>query len=230
MKLFEKKSKKASKENLEELKDSGLDALNVDLIKGEKEEVVNWSKYIAFIFLALVAASVLALEVYWLIGWWENQENKRALEIEENIEFLRSEIKELETEYQVLTDFKVKADMLDNLLAKHPYWTNFFNWIERRTLTNVTWASFAADLSGRYNLQAEAKTFADISWQVRSFLDDEFVKSVSVTNGTGGLREETREIPGLLDEDENPVMETYLESSVNFSLELEIDPKLFYRQ
>lgn len=238
MKLFSKKPKKApKKEEIKEEKveqernlESSLDILDVDLIKGEKEEVQNWSKYIAFIFLAVVAASVLALEAYWLIGWWENQENNRALQIEKNIEDLRVEIKDLEADYQVLTDFKVKADMLEDLLAKHPYWTNFFNWIERRTLSNVTWDSFSADLSGDYTLQGEAKTFADISWQVRAFLDDELVKDVSVDSGTGGLREETREIPGLLDEEGDPIMETYLVSSVSFSLNIKVDPRIFYRQ
>lgn len=231
MKLFEKKTKKTPKkkeENKEE--EFGLGVLDVDLIKGEKQKVLNWSKYVAFIFLAIVAASVLALEAYWLISWWENQENKRAVEIEKNIEDLRAEIKQLESDYKVLTQFKTKADMLDDLLANHPYWTKFFNWIERRTLSNVSWESFSADLSGSYSLKAEAKTFADISWQVRSFLDDDLVKSVSVNSGSGGLREEIREIPGMFDEEENPITETYLESSVEFSLELEIDPKLFYRQ
>ncbi len=234
MKLFEKKSKKTPNNNEEMEKDSykesGLDVLDVDLIKGEKEKVLDWSKYVAFIFLAVVAASILALEAYWLIGWWEGNENNRALEIEENIKGLRGEIKQLESDYRVLTEFKEKADMLDDLLAKHPYWTNFFNWIERRTLSNVSWESFSADLSGNYSLQAEAKTFADISWQVRSFLDDELVKSVNVDSGDGGLTEESREIPGLFDEEENPIMESYLESNVNFSLNLEINPKLFYRQ
>ncbi len=242
MKLFAKKPKKAPKkeETKEEKKEekveqeknleSSLDVLDVDLIKGEKQEVFDWGKYIAFIFLAVVAASVLALEAYWLIAWWENQEDNRASQIEKNIEEIRSEIKEIEGEYQVLTDFKVKADMLDDLLTKHPYWTNFFNWIERRTLSNVTWESFTADLSGDYTLQGEAKTFADISWQVRSFLDDELVNEVSVDSGTGGLREETREIPGLLDEEDNPIMETYLVSSVSFTLNLKIDPRIFYHQ
>jgi hypothetical protein len=237
MKFFEKKSKKTPKEKdekkVEDLKkeeEFGLGVLDVDLIKGEKEKVLNWSKYVAFIFLAVVAASVLALEAYWLIGWWENQENKRALEIEKNIENLRKDIKQLDNDYKLLTQFKAKADMLDDLLAKHPYWTNFFNWIERRTLSNVSWQSFSADLSGTYSLQAEAKTFADISWQVRSFLDDDLVKSVDVNNGTGGLREERREVPGMFDEDDNPIMESFLESSVDFTLELKIDPKLFYRR
>ncbi len=223
----EKKDKKASDENEQS---AGLNVLDVDLIKGEQEKKLNWGKYIAFIFLAVVASSVLALEAYWLIGWWENKENQRAQEIEANIENLKNEVSQLEEEYQALTEFKVKADVLEDLLANHPYWTNFFNWIERRTLSNVTWDSFSADLSGSYSLNGEADTFADISWQVRSFLDDKLVEDVRVSSGTGGLREETREIPGLLDDEGEPVMETYLESNVTFSLDLEINPSLFYRQ
>ncbi len=223
-------NEKQKRKNQESENDSSLNILDVDLIKGEQERKLNWSKYVAFIFLAVVVASVLALEVYWLIGWWKSQENKRAAEIEKDIEEVRSEVSQLEDEYQTLTEFKIKADLLDDLLAKHPYWTNFFTWIERTTLLNVTWDSFSADLSGNYSLNGEATTFADISWQVRSFLEDDMVKNVSVDSGTGGLREETREIEGLLDEEGDPVMESYLESNVTFSLNLEIDPALFYRK
>lgn len=223
-------NEKQKRKNQESENDSSLNILDVDLIKGEQERKLNWSKYVAFIFLAVVATAVLALEVYWLIGWWEAQENKRAAEIEKDIEEVRSEVSQLEDEYQTLTEFKIKADLLDDLLAKHPYWTNFFTWIERTTLLNVTWDSFSADLSGNYSLNGEATTFADISWQVRSFLEDDMVKNVSVDSGTGGLREETREIEGLLDEEGDPVMESYLESNVTFSLNLEIDPALFYRK
>jgi hypothetical protein len=207
-----------------------LNILDVDLIKGEKEKKLDWSKYIAFIFLTVVAASVLAFEVYWLIGWWEKQENKRTQEIEKNIKNIKEEISQLEAEYQTITELKIKADILEELLAHHPFWTNFFNWIERRTLSTVSWESFSADLSGSYSLNGEAKTFADISWQTRSFLDDKLVEAVNVNSGDGGLRQETRAIPGLFDEDDNPIMETYLESSVTFSLDLEISPTLFYRQ
>ncbi len=225
----EEKKKKDGNEKDENEQSAGLNILDVDLIKGEQEKKLNWSKYIAFIFLAVVASSVLALEIYWLIGWWENQESKRVQAIEESIEILKKDIRQLEEEYQTLTEFKVKADILEDLLAQHPYWTNFFNWIERRTLSTVTWASFSADLSGSYSLSGEASTFADISWQVRSFLDDQIVKDVNVSSGSGGLIEGSREVPGLLDEEGEPVRETYLESNVTFSLNLQIDPALFYR-
>lgn len=235
---MEKNTSKNTEEKKKENRDvrdeneqnAGLNVLDVDLIKGEQEKKLNWSKYVAFIFLVVVASSVLALEAYWLIGWWENKENQRSQEIETNIKNVKEQISQLEEEYQALTEFKVKADVLEDLLDQHPYWTNFFNWIERITLSNVTWDSFSADLSGSYSLNGEANTFADISWQVRSFLENEFVEDVGVSSGTGGLREETREIPGLLDDEGDPIMETYLESNVTFSLDLQINPALFYRK
>lgn len=175
----EKKKKNLNQESENE---SGLSILDVDLIKGEKDEKINWRKYISFIFLAVIASSVLALEVYWLIGWWEFRENKQARKIEEEVKQVQVQVGELESSYKNLTDIKERVDIVHNLLDNHPYWTNFFNFLEERTLSSVFWDSFSGDLSGSYSLRGETDTYSEINWQTSVFLDSEFVNSAQSGN------------------------------------------------
>ncbi len=227
MKLFDKK---LNKEKKREGPASGLDMLNVDLIKGEKEEVLNWGKYLGLIFLVLVVSSILVLEVYWLLNWWEKTEAQKVEIIDEDVKSIKDEISQLEIEYKELTNFKVRADLANNLLNKHPYWTNFFEWLEGVTLSSVTWESFSGDLNGKYSLSGKSNTFADISWQVKAFLDDENVLSVGATSYSGGARSEIVEVGRFENEDGEEEIETraVLRSSVSFTLNLEINPNIFY--
>lgn len=223
MKIFSKKNKE------EEIKSSkGLNVLDVDLIKDQDEKPLYWGKYIGLIILTIIISSVLALEVYWLINWWTEQESYKSQETEEEVEKVKEKINNLSTEYQELSEFKIKMGLVDELIETQAHWTNFFNWLERKTISSVTWQSFSGDLSGVYSLQGNGRTFADISWQVRSFLQDDWVKYVSVDSGSGGITEVIEEIEGRFDEEGEPLTETVLTSEVSFSLQLEIDPTLFY--
>ncbi len=216
MKFFTKNKKPKSssriKGNL-----ASPEILEVNLIKDEASNFLNWRKFFAPLFLSVLVAAILVAEVYFLIGWWEKQESERSLVVDSNYQVVLADIKELQTDYQKLTDFKNKVDLMKNLINHHPYWTNFFNWLESRTLSSITLDGFSGDLKGQYSFGARTNTFADISWQVRALLDDEHVLKASVDSGSGGI---------ITSEDEDGNID--LSSEVSFSIELEIDPKIFY--
>jgi hypothetical protein len=226
MNIFDKKTKSE-----EEIKSSeGLNVLDVDLIKDQDEKSLNWAKYIGLIVLSFIISAALSLEIYWLIGWWEGQEGQKSQKTEEEINQVKEEIEKLSNDYQEFTEFKIKTDIVKELIKTQAHWTNFFNWLERKTLSSVTWQSFSGDLSGIYNLDGQASTFADISWQTRAFLQDDWVRLVSVDSGSGGITEKTVEIEGRFDNDGSVMTQTVLTSDVSFNLQLEINPVLFYHQ
>lgn len=217
MKIFSKKPKEIkktkAKSNL-----ASPEILEVNLIKDEASAFLNWRKFFAPLFLSILVAFILVAEVYFLIGWWEKQENERSLVVESNYQLILSDIRELQSDYQKLTAFKDKVNLVEALVNKHPYWTNLFNWIESRTLSSVSFDGFSGDLNGQYSFGANTNTFADISWQVRAFLDDPLVLDVSVDSGSGGI---------VSSEDEDGNID--LSSQVSFSIDLEINPEIFYR-
>ncbi len=228
MKIFEKKSKKPKKDK--DLASSGLDMLDVDLIKDERKVDLNWGKYLGLIFLVLIVSSVLVLEFYWILGWWESQEKQDIDKISKEVSLLERQVSELRGEYSQLTNYKLRADIANDLLKKHPYWTNFFRWLESTTLSSVTWGSFSGGLNGEYTLSGNTNTFADVSWQVRVLLDDNRVTSVEAVNYSGGTRRETIEVGRFENEDgeEEVITENVLKSDVSFTLNLKINPNIFY--
>lgn len=217
MKLFKKRQKAINKTKLKGNLASP-EILEVNLIKDEASAFLNWRKFFAPLFLSVLVAVILVAEVYFLIGWWEKQESERSLVVENNYQVALQDIKKLQTDYQKLTNFKNKVDLMENLINYHPYWTNFFNWLESRTLSSVTLSGFSGDLEGKYSFGATTNTFADISWQVRALLDDEHVLDVSVDSGSGGI---------VSSEDEEGNID--LSSQVSFAIEIEIDPVIFYK-
>lgn len=229
MELFKKKNNKSKKSD-KEVEAKGINVLDVDLIKDEVKKKLNWSKYITLMLISVLVSGILAYEVYWLISWWEKQEIEQAKEIDQQIEMIREEIVDLENEYASFTSLKERADLTYDLLNNHPYFTNFFRWLERMTLSSVTWNSFNGDLDGRYSLDGKANTFADISWQVKAFLDSEAVISASVDSASGGIGSETIILEGTEDAEGNPETEVVYFSETAFTLNLEIDPIIFYLQ
>ncbi len=217
MKILNKKIKKDSQPKRTSSINSP-EILEVNLIKEEASAFLNWRKFLAPLFLSVLAAVILVVEVYLLIGWWKKQESERYLVVESSYQVALAEIAELQTEYQKLTDFKNKVNLMEELINYHPYWTNFFNWLESKTLSSVYWGGFSGGLNGQYSFGGSAQTFADISWQVRALLDDQNVLKASVEAGDGGI---------VATEDEEGNID--MESQVSFSLDLEIDPAIFYK-
>jgi hypothetical protein len=88
--------------------------------------------------------------------------------------------------------------------------------LEKNTLNSVNYQGFSGDVSGEYSLSATARTFSDISWQVKTFKDNKYVISAEVDAGSSGRSDKEGEVSG--------------ESSVSFSINLKIKPEIFYKQ
>ncbi len=210
---FKKKANKGAKPKTDSVL-ANPKILEVNLIQDQEGQVLNWRKFLMPTFLAIITTLILIGEAYLLLSWWQNQESQRLSVINHELEIITKNINGLNQEYQELTAFQQKLNAMNYVVDKQPQWSNFFNWLERKTLSSVTWGGFNGDLSGQYSLSASADTYADISWQVRAFLSDELVKSVRVESGSGGI--------SSADEP--------FSSNVSFNLQLEIDPELFYKK
>jgi hypothetical protein len=96
------------------------------------------------------------------------------------------------------------------LLNNHLYWSNFFSWLEKNTLSSVKYGGFSGDLSGLYTLGASAQSFADVSWQVKNFLNDPLTRQVEVMSASA-TKGKNKGQSGI----------------VNFDLVLQVKPEIF---
>ncbi|HNU81501.1 MAG TPA: hypothetical protein PLA05_02340 [bacterium] len=188
--------------------------LEVNLIKSEMPVDFEVGKNIGTLLFALVIAALFVAEVYLGLNWWSDYENVRMLAAETKFNQVSKEIKALKTESDQILAFKQRADLANTLLENHIYWTNFFNWLEKNTLSSVSYLGFQGDKSGVYSLDASAKTFRDISWQTRAMLESPAVISVHVNKGES---ERPTDSGGAEAEVEN----------IKFNLDLVVDPNIF---
>jgi len=184
--------------------------LEVNLIKDERRAAVNRYKNFWSLGLVLFLAALFVAEIYFGLNSWESQEEARAQSLSAATAKAGQDIINLQNQASAALAYKNKSVTFTNLLNNHIYWSNFFSWLEKNTLSTVKYGAFSGNLSGVYNLDAQASSYADISWQVKAFLNDPLTKSVSVSNATAAKSKDKNQIGG-----------------VNFVIALKVNPEIF---
>ncbi len=187
--------------------------LEVNLIKNEMRVDFDVRKHLGTLLFSLAVTALFVAEIYFGLNWWSAYENERVLATEAKFNQVSKEIKDMKSESDQILAFKQRVDLADSLLANHIYWTNFFAWLEKNTLSTVNYNGFSGKIDGNYDLQASADTFRDISWQTRALLADPSVLSVKVDSGSSQLAGDAAQ--------DNP------DGSISFSVNLKINPQLF---
>lgn len=184
--------------------------LEVNLVKEDGIVAFDWNQHIFILAVVLAIAGALVAEIYFGLDWWSKQEALRTQEVEAKIAKVNSETNKLKTQFSAGLTYKEKSAAFSDLLANHIYWTNFFSWLEKNTLSSVKYNGFTGDLSGKYTLEATAKTYADVSWQVKALLNDPLTQKVEVLQATAGQGKDKTKA-----------------SEVKFSLLLVVKPEIF---
>ena len=184
--------------------------LEVNLIKEDSVASFNWGKNLLFAFLVFLVAALLVVEIYFGLDWWGNQEAIKVQATETEISKLNQDISVLNNQSDAALRYQDKAIVLSDLLDNHIYWSNFLNWLEKNTLSTVQYQSLEGDTSGVYSFSAVSKTYADISWQTKAFLNDPLTKKVSVSAATS---------PKAKDK--------ITAREVDFNINLEVSPAIF---
>ncbi|MCX6794585.1 MAG: hypothetical protein NTY31_01100 [Candidatus Falkowbacteria bacterium] len=156
--------------------------LEVNLIKEEAAVSFNWSKNLLMLVFVLFLAGLVVAEVYFGLNWWEEQEAAQIQVLSDKVMKLDAEAGKLKKSAAAALAYKEKSAVFTDLLSNHIYWSNFFNWLEKNTLSSVRYEGFSGTLDGAYSLAATTDTYADVSWQVKAFLNDPLVQQVEVTN------------------------------------------------
>jgi hypothetical protein len=208
--LFKKKSNKKEKESDRKSSSQNPKILEVNLIKDEAIISFDWNKHIFILAATLFLAGLLVAEIYFSLGRWEEQEISKAQTVSQEISKINQEASKLKAQAAPGLAYKEKAATFTGLLKNHIYWSNFFNWLEKNTLSSVRYGDFSGDLTGLYAFAAKTKTLADVSWQVKAFLNDPLtqkalVGSVDYSKG----KDKTKA------------------SEVDFNLELQVNPEIF---
>lgn len=203
---------KAGSGNLSEFsrKKTSSRVLEVNLVRGEIVKFFDWQKGITLLLISIFISLAFLSLVYWGISWWGTSRQAA-----ENTTYLQDyyrinkEIKSLDSQVSEVLKFKDRLDLVNFLLDRHIYWTNFFNFLEDNTLSNVYFSSFGGDINGSYSLQATTDNLDAIDAQTKMLLSNPKIKKASVNAGTIGGEEG--------------------KAVVSFALSYELDPSIFLK-
>ncbi len=189
----------------------GSGVLEVNLVKEEIVKFFDWQKGVLLCFLVIFASlSVISL-ADWGISWWGNTKRRdKDVEYEKNFEKMVKEIKDSESKVDEVLVFKKQVDIANFLLQNHIYWSNFFDFLEENTLSNVYFSAFSGNVNGTYVLSATSDNFDAINIQTKKFLNNPYVRAAKVDAG---------QIQGANGDVE-----------VSFNFVFELDPEVFLKK
>lgn len=212
--------------------------LEVNLIKDEISLNFDWKKHSKGLLIALAITGLIIVELYTGLDWWQKDEEARLEELKIKIESQATDIKSFREQAAPVLAYKEKTLEVGNLLDNHIYWTNFFSWLEKNTLSTVKFGAFSGELNGKYSLSASASSYADVAWQVKTLLEDPLTSeaSVELVEASGNktklelakeLAKEKEETQEGNENQENIEPVKKKEPGVLFVLTLEVKPEIF---
>jgi len=207
--------------------------LEVNLIKDEVGADFEWRKNIKAPLFALLAVIIIIVELSLGLGWWEKDEARRLELIEAETRRVGNEINTFRQEAAPALAYQTKTVEVAKMLNNHIYWTNFFTWLERNTLNSVAFEGFSGNVDGKYSLAGNTGSFAEVSWQVKQFLDDPVTEGAKVNLVNSGEHRTREEILAAQEQAAQSATSSAsliapLEMpGVNFNLELNVNPEIF---
>lgn len=194
--------------------------LKTDLIKDEVTTFFDWKKNL----ISLVINSVLILVIlgitYGGVIVWEikAKEDSRYKELE--VEQLAAQIQRAVKDIGEIDRLRQELKVASALLDRHIYWTNFFDFLEKNTIAEVTYAdSFSGNVLGNYTFSATTDNFGSLVDQVSVMRMNENVRQVQVNKGDVKIEKST-----------SKESDSGGGSVVNFSMNLSVNPKIFFKE
>jgi Tfp pilus assembly protein PilN len=224
--------KKRRQENRNDKRLKNPKILEVNLIKEETQLSFNWRRNGKALLFALGVTIFIIIEIYFGLDWWRQDEEARLEGLKAEIKTVSQEVADMRELAKDALAYQKKTVEISELLDDHIYWTNFFSWLEKNTLSTVSYGEFSGDIEGEYNLKGIAGSFAEVSWQAKQLLGAPFVKKVQILNAaTGGeITKEDLEAEAAAAQNQEyseESKEPSLPPGVSFELVLEIDQQIF---
>ncbi|MBU4455223.1 hypothetical protein KJ586_01780 [Patescibacteria group bacterium] len=182
-----------------------LSISGTNLIKGEIISFFDWRKKFSVLLTAAISAFLTIAVVYGGLIFLENKEINKGRYFVDKINEMNQSIGQAKDYIKEILIFKEKMKLADELLGRHIYWTDFFEFLEKNTLADVYYSGFSGNIGGEYTLSATAKSFSAIAQQVKTMRNNSNVAQAKVSGGQSSAEG----------------------GGVGFQLELSVNPDIF---
>ena len=182
--------------------------MGVDLVP-TSAKVKNWKQISTFVVITFIASVGLIVVFYFgllTVDTSFNTNKSNTLAEIENIKSQLLDFKDINTEINATGK---EITTVFDLLNQHIYWTNFFALLEKYTLDDVYYSSFASSNNGDLVLAATASSYYSVAKQLKVLQQEEaseFITEVNISSASAS------------------------DAGVSFSISLTLNTDLFYYQ
>lgn len=172
---------------------------------------IDWKSSLNILVFYSVILFIIVGGALAYFSFLENEKEKSVNIYDEDIAAAKLNIQREEklVENGLLLQDKISA--VEYLIDNHVYWTNFFDYIEKNTLSSVYYNGFSGDTGAKFVLSATAdKDYFNSSEQIKIFNEDPNVLELSSQNFS-------------LD---NKASST----DVSFDIDMTMDPEILYKR
>ncbi len=202
-------------------KEKDRNVFDINLAKEEVTIFIDWQENINFLITCLLVPVFVIGFLYAGLIFWQTQKISRNSMYVGEIAELRQKQIEAERGIEDIITFQKKLKIAQDLLDKHIYWTNFFEFLEKNTLRDVYYSGISGNTDGVYTFDAKGNDFSSITEQVKVFRNNSYVKEVSVN--AGNISSSYKKI-----EDDNGQLPK--NSKVGFNINLVLDKAIFFNK
>ncbi len=200
------------------------DVLETNLISGS--DIIFFDKgkkYRLLVFTAFFSIFLLT-GIHVGLNIWERIAIDEINRKTERINILSAQIFKLEKNLDEINLFQKKLHAAKTLVDQHVYWTNFFNFLEDNTISDIQYNNgFEGDISGDYTFNVTTNDFDKIAAQVKIFRANPLVNEAQISGGE--ITIEQVEIPGQSEEEKKYKKE----KNYTYDIAVQINPKVFTR-
>ncbi|MDD5109718.1 MAG: PilN domain-containing protein [Patescibacteria group bacterium] len=166
------------------------------------------------LYLVAVGLSTFVIVVIsQIIGWYQYRIGNEIAVYANRIKLYQEQIDQYQEIVARSQTLQQELDSMGNLLSHHYYWTQVFNALERTTIDDVYFASFASASDGKLQLAAHGKDYSSVARQLVAFRQaSDLFAGVSITGATAVVDVESDQVLG-----------------VNFSVSLTLRPEVFFK-
>lgn len=190
---------------------TGGQTFGTNLMRGQEFQFFDWKRASVVMGGVAVAAVAVAWGARWLVQ--RSVPPKPTGGATAQLQERREELAGLQEKVAAFSQLRSQAQRAQALLANHVYWSNFFSYLEGKTIPGVWYEKFNGETNSDYSLEAHARDFDTFVQQLHIWKDasDQYARYFSVSE------------VALEANDEGA-------TSVNFSVKFAVKPAVFHYQ
>jgi len=190
--------------------------IKTNLMEDGPTILIDWERNILFLSAGIFFALLLVGVFYGFLFLKKQNESLEGENLDQEIEIIQNKIENEKKGLKEINILQKKLLVGKDILDKHVYWTNFFEFLEKNTLANVYYQNgLSGNTEGSYTFKAITDNYRNITEQLAVLRDNDLVIEADVAKGSMSEKKDNKK--------------NISKQEISFDLNLKVKPEIFYK-